>query len=149
MKLKSGEPLVILLVEDNLDHAELVIRNLEEFQVANRIYHVDDGEKALDYLHGRGAYADRTQFPMPHLMMLDLRLPKVDGLEVLKEVKKCDAIRALPVVILTTSDSERDMAQAYEFNANSYVTKPVDFAAFSKLMSDLGFFWLAWNKKPW
>ncbi len=149
MKLKSGEPLVILLVEDNLDHAELVIRNLEEFQVANRIYHVDDGEKALDYLHGRGAYADRSQFPMPHLLMLDLRLPKVDGLEVLKEVKKCDAIRALPVVILTTSDSERDMAQAYEFNANSYVTKPVDFAAFSKLMSDLGFFWLAWNKKPW
>jgi len=145
----NGEPLTILLVEDNPDHAELVMRNMEDFQVANTINLVEDGEAALDYLHGRGAYADRKQFPMPHLMLLDLRLPKVDGLEVLKQVKSDEYLRALPVVILTTSDAERDLAMSHEYHANSYVTKPVNFDEFSKLLKDLGFYWLAWNKKPW
>ena len=145
----KGEPLTILLVEDNLDHAELVMRNMEDFQVANTIIHVEDGEAALDYLHGRGKYVDRQQFPLPHLMLLDLRLPKIDGLEVLKEVKCDEALRPLPVVILTTSEAERDMAMAYEYHANSYVTKPVIFEEFSKLLRDLGFYWLAWNKRPW
>jgi len=145
----NGEPLTILLVEDNPDHAELVIRNMETFQVANTIIHLEDGELALDYLHGRGNYADRKQFPMPHLMLLDLRLPKVDGLEVLAEVKTTPKLLAMPVVILTTSNAEMDMAQAYEHHANSYVTKPVNFDEFSKLLKDLGFYWLAWNKKPW
>lgn len=145
----NGEPLTILLVEDNPDHAELVMRNMDDFQVANTIIHVEDGEAALDYLYGRGRYADRKQFPMPHLMLLDLRLPKVDGLEVLRVVKTDAALRPLPVVILTTSDAERDMAMAYEYHANSYVTKPVIFNEFSKLLKDLGFYWLAWNKRPW
>ena len=145
----NGEPLTILLVEDNLDHAELVMRNMEDFQVANTIIHVEDGEAALDYLHARDKYADRRQFPIPHLMLLDLRLPKVDGLEVLKEVKTTPSLQVLPVVILTTSDAERDMAQAYEHHANSYVTKPVNFSEFSRLLRDLGFYWLAWNKRPW
>jgi CheY-like chemotaxis protein len=145
----TGEPLTILLVEDNPDHAELVIRNMEDFKVANRIVHLEDGEVALDYLHGRGEYADRTLYPLPHLMLLDLRLPKVDGLQVLKEVKCSDALRALPVVILTTSDAERDLAMAYEYHANSYLTKPVDFNDFSRLLGDMGFYWLAWNKRPW
>lgn len=145
----NGEPLTILLVEDNPDHAELVMRNMEGFQVANTIIHVEDGEEALDYLYGGGKYADRKQYPMPHLMLLDLRLPKIDGLEVLKVVKSDEALRPLPVVILTTSDAERDMAMAYEYNANSYVTKPVNFVEFSKLLKDLGFYWLAWNKRPW
>lgn len=145
----TGEPLTILLVEDNLDHAELVIRNMEDFKIANSIVHLEDGEAALDYLHGRGEYADRTRFPLPHLMLLDLRLPKVDGLQVLKEVKGSEKLRALPVVILTTSDAERDLAMAYEYHANSYLTKPVDFNDFSRLLGDLGFYWLAWNKRPW
>ena len=145
----SGEPLTILLVEDNPDHAELVMRNMEDFKVANTIIHVEDGEAALDYLYGRDSYADRKQFPMPHLMLLDLRLPKVDGLEVLKEVKNNAGLKALPVVILTTSEAERDMAMAYEYHANSYVTKPVSFDDFSRMMRDLGFYWLAWNKRPW
>ena len=145
----NGEPLTILLVEDNPDHAELVMRSMEDFQVANSIIHVEDGEAALDYLHGRGNYSDRKLFPMPHLMLLDLRLPKVDGLEVLKEVKGTSSLNALPVVILTTSDAERDMAMAYEYHANSYVTKPVSFDEFSTLLRDLGFYWLAWNKRPW
>jgi CheY-like chemotaxis protein len=145
----NGEPLTILLVEDNPDHAELVMRNLVDFQVANSITHVEDGEAALDYLHGRGRYADRKKFPMPHLMLLDLRLPKVDGLEVLRQVKSNDALRPLPVVILTTSDADRDLAMAYEYHANSYVIKPVSFDEFSALLKDLGFYWLAWNKRPW
>jgi CheY-like chemotaxis protein len=145
----TGEPLVILLVEDNPDHAELVMRSLADFQVANRIVHVEDGEAALEYLHGRGAYMDRHTFPMPHLMLLDLRLPKVDGLQVLKEVKESEKLRPLPVVILTTSEAERDLAMAYEYHANSYLTKPVDFIDFSKMLSDLGFYWLAWNTRPW
>jgi len=144
-----GEPLTILLVEDNPDHAELVIRNMADFQVANNIIHVEDGEAALDYLHGRGKYADRKQFPLPHLMLLDLRLPKIDGLEVLKEVKSSTNLRAMPVVILTTSDAERDMAMAYEYHANSYVTKTVNFSDFSKLLKDLWFYWLAWNRRRW
>ena len=141
--------MTILLVEDNLDHAELVIRNMEDFKVANRIVHVEDGEAALDYLYGKGEYADRTRFPLPHLMLLDLRLPKVDGLQVLKEVKCSETLRALPVVILTTSDAERDLAMAHEYHANSYLTKPVDFTDFRNLLGDLGFYWLAWNKRPW
>jgi len=145
----NGEPLIILLVEDNPDHAELIMRNMEDFQVANIIFHVEDGEEALDYLYGRGAYVDRMKYPLPNLMLLDLRLPKIDGLEVLKVVKTDEALRPLPVVILTTSDAERDMAMAYEYHANSYVTKPVNFDDFSKLLRDLGFYWLAWNKRPW
>ena len=145
----NGEPLTILLVEDNPDHAELVMRNMEDFQVANSIIHVEDGEAALDYLHGRGMYTDRKHYPLPHLMLLDLRLPKVDGLEVLKEIKSHADLKALPVVILTTSDAERDLTMAYEYHANSYVTKPVNFDEFSKLLKDLGFYWLAWNKRPW
>jgi len=145
----TGEPLVILLVEDNPDHAELVLRSLDDFQVINKIVHVEDGEVALEYLHGQGIYADRHSHPMPHLMLLDLRLPKVDGLQVLKVVKESEKLRPLPVVILTTSDAERDLAMAYEYHANSYLTKPVDFIDFSKLLRDLGFYWLAWNTRPW
>jgi CheY-like chemotaxis protein len=145
----NGEPLTILLVEDNRDHAELVMRTMEDFQVANSIIHVEDGEAALNYLYGRGLYADRTTFPVPHLILLDLRLPKVDGLDVLREIKGDETLRSLPVVILTTSDAERDMAMAYEYHANSYVTKPVNFDDFSKLLKDLGFYWLAWNRHPW
>ncbi len=145
----NGEPLTILLVEDNRDHAELVMRTMEDFQVANSIIHVEDGEVALNYLYGRGIYADRTIFPVPHLILLDLRLPKVDGLDVLRDIKGDETLRSLPVVILTTSDAERDMAMAYEYHANSYVTKPVNFDDFSKLLKDLGFYWLAWNRHPW
>ena len=144
-----GKPLTILLVEDNPDHAELVKRNLEEFQVANHIYHVEDGEAALDYVYRRNTYSDQVKFPRPDLILLDLRLPRIDGLEVLKQIK-CDlTLQAIPVVVLTTSDAEKDLAQAYEYHANSYVTKPVNFDNFSRLLRDLGYYWLAWNKRPW
>jgi len=144
-----GKPLTILLVEDNPDHAELVKRNLEEFQVANHIYHVEDGEAALDYVYRRNTYSDQVKFPRPDLILLDLRLPRIDGLEVLKQIKRDLTLQAIPVVVLTTSDAEKDLAQAYEYHANSYVTKPVNFDNFSRLLRDLGYYWLAWNKRPW
>lgn len=144
----SGRALNILLVEDNPDHAELVRRNFESFQVANFLHHVEDGEAAIDYIFGQGVYADRVRFPAPDLVLLDLRLPRVGGLEVLRQVKSHPTLHRTPVVVLTTSDAERDVAMAYEYHANSFVTKPVDFHRLSGLIKDLGFYWLAWNKNP-
>ncbi|MDO9034677.1 MAG: response regulator [Methanoregula sp.] len=144
----KGEPLHILLVEDNDAHAELVIRGMRDQQVANKIHLVSDGEKALDYLFMRGAYADPKQNPRPNLVLLDLRLPRVDGLEVLRTIKTTPALLRIPVVILTSSDAESDIAKSFDYHANSYVVKPLDFKTFTKLMKDLGFYWLGWNAKP-
>lgn len=144
----TEEALTILLVEDNADHAELAMRNLQDGQMANRVFHVEDGEAALDFLYNRGNYGDRVKYPRPHLVLLDLRLPKVDGIEVLQEVKGSEALKSIPVVVLTTSAADRDLALAYQNYANSYLTKPVDFEAFRHLLRDLGFYWLAWNKHP-
>jgi len=145
----KGEPLSILLVEDNLDHAELVMRSLREHRVANRVRLVEDGEAALDYLLRQGEYAEPHSSPWPHVVLLDLRLPKIDGLEVLRQIKTSDELKRIPVVILTTSEADRDVARAYEHHANSYLVKPVDFAKFTQLMDDLGFYWLGWNHYPW
>lgn len=144
-----GQPLTILLVEDNPDHAELITRSFWEHRVANQLRRVPDGAEALDYLFRRGDYADPEKSPRPHLILLDLRLPKVDGLEVLREIKSDDELGFIPVVILTTSEAERDVARAYEYRANSYLLKPVDFEKFTKLMDELGFYWLGWNRRPW
>jgi len=144
----TGEPLHILLVEDNEAHAELVIRGMRDQQVANKIHHVSDGEQALDYLFGRGAYSDPAQNPRPNFVLLDLRLPRVDGLEVLRTIKTTPDLLRIPVVILTSSDAESDIAKSYDYHANSYVVKPLDFRTFTKLMKDLGFYWLGWNAKP-
>ncbi len=143
-----GEPLRILLVEDNPAHAELVIRNLRQHRVANTIHHISDGEEALHYLLRKGRYADAAVSPRPHIVLLDLRLPKIDGLEVLQTIKTHDELRQLPVIVLTTSNAESDVARAYEFHANSYLVKPVDFEKFTELMESLGFYWLAWNCQP-
>lgn len=135
----SGRRLHILLVEDNPDHAELVRRSLEHFPLANSLHHVDDGEPALDYIFGRGSYSDRARYPAPDLVLLDLRLPRVDGLEVLRHVKSHPTLRQTLVVVLTTSDADRDAAMAYEFHANSFVTKPVDFDRLFQLIQELEF----------
>ena len=145
----NGDPLTILLVEDNPAHAELVRRSLENHRVANRLNHVPDGEQAMDYLEHRGAYADPVSSPIPQVVLLDLRLPRMDGLEVLSRMKASQTLRQIPVVIVSTSDAEQDVARAYQTHANSYVVKPVDFQKFSSLMDDLGFYWLAWNHHPW
>jgi len=145
----EGEPMTILLVEDNPDHAEMAVRSLEEHRVANRIEVASDGEAALDYLFRRGLYADPQTSPRPHLILLDLRLPKIDGLEVLKEIKADAELRRIPVVVLTSSQAERDLNRAYDSYVNSYLVKPVDFAKFIKMMRELGFYWMGWNQRPW
>lgn len=136
----------ILLVEDNPDHAELIIRSFREHEFVNTIHHVSDGEAALDYLFRNGEHADPARSPSPHVILLDLRLPKVDGLEVLRTVKAREDLRRIPVVILTSSESERDLTRAYDHFANSYLVKPVDFGRFIDLMNELGFYWLKWNR---
>lgn len=143
-----GEPLVILLVEDEPAHAEIVRRNFETSRIANRLLHVSDGQEALDYLRREGRHGDPALSPRPNLILLDLRLPRVDGLEVLKIVKEDPALRTIPVVVLTTSAAEADMVRAYENHANSYLVKPVDFPQFLDLMETLGYYWLAWNRHP-
>jgi CheY-like chemotaxis protein len=145
----QGEDLHILLVEDNLDHAELIRRSFALHRVANHITHVVDGEAALEYLFQRGAYGDADKYARPHVVLLDLRLPKIDGLEVLKAIRACESLKTIPVVVLTTSQAGQDVTGAYGQHVNSYLVKPVDFAAFAKLMEDLGFYWLAWNYYPW
>lgn len=143
-----GEALLIMLVEDNADHAELVIRTLENHRIANRIKHFTDGQTALDYLLRRNGYTDPDASPRPHIILLDLRLPRVDGLEVLRSIKQEEELKGIPVIILTTSEAEKDVARAYDNHANSYLVKPVGFEDFSKLMDDLGFYWLGWNAHP-
>jgi CheY-like chemotaxis protein len=144
----QGEPITILLVEDDPAHAEIVRRNLESSRIANRLIHVSDGQEALDYLYRRGAFAEPLQAPRPGLVLLDLRLPKVDGLEVLKRIKADAELAQIPVVILTTSTAESDVARAYDCHANSYLVKPVDFTQFVELMEVLDYYWLAWNQYP-
>jgi CheY-like chemotaxis protein len=140
--------ITILLVEDNEDHAELVRRNFADHRVANTIHLARDGEEALQYLFRQGRYADTATSPTPHLVLLDLRLPKIDGIDVLKRIKGSDALKSIPVVVLTSSYAEQDIAKAYANSANSYLVKPVDFDKFTRLMHDLGYYWLAWNTNP-
>lgn len=143
-----GEPILVMLVEDNVDHAELVIRTMEEHRIANRVRHFLDGQSALDYLFHRNEYADHQSNPRPHVILLDLRLPRVDGIDVLKAIKEDNELKSIPVVVLTTSEAEKDVARAYYNHANSYLVKPVGFEEFKRLMDDLGFYWLGWNTNP-
>ncbi|MFC1782136.1 PAS domain S-box protein [Planctomycetota bacterium] len=147
-KKMNDEPFIVLLVEDDPDHVELIIRSFKDNRVANEIQHVSDGEAALDYLFRRGDYADPQKSPRPHVILLDIRLPKIDGLEVLKEIKTSEELHKIPVVILTTSDAEKDITEAYENYANSYLVKPVDFEKFTQLMSNFVFYWFGWNRYP-
>jgi len=144
----NGRLLNILLVEDNPDHAELARRGFEQFEISSKLHHVEDGESALDYIFGHGTYADRDRFPAPDLVLLDLRLPRVDGIEVLRRVKSHPELRRTPMVVLTTSDEERDVTAAFEYHANGFVTKPVDFQQLSQVINGLGFDWLPCRTKP-
>lgn len=145
----NAQPSVILLVEDNSAHAELVLRTIEDNRLATHVHHVCDGEAALDYLYQRAPYDASKGSPRPHLVLLDLRLPRIDGLDVLKKIKSSDALKTIPVIVLTTSKSEIDAARAYENRANSYLVKPLDFGTFEQMMKQLGSYWLHWNYCPW
>lgn len=144
----KGEPILVMLVEDNADHAELVIRTLEDHRIANKVIHFLDGQSALDYLLRRNEYENPETSPRPHMVLLDLRLPRIDGLEVLRFIKEQNELKNIPVIILTTSEAEKDVARAYSNHVNSYLVKPVGYEEFNKLMNDLGFYWLGWNTHP-
>jgi len=143
-----GEPVLVMLIEDNIDHAELVVRTLEDHLISNKVRHFLDGQSALDYLFRRGEFSEATETQRPHVILLDLRLPRVDGIDVLKAIKEDANLKSIPVVVLTTSEAEKDVAKAYYNHANSYLVKPVGFEDFKKLMDDLGFYWLGWNVNP-
>ncbi len=142
----NSEPFLILLVEDDPAHTEIVRRNFERFKMPTKLMALSDGQAALDYIFRRNGYSDPAASPRPGIVLLDLRLPKVDGLQVLKSIKDEPSLRQIPVVILTTSANESDIAKAYEYRANSYLVKPVDFAQFSDLLDAFGTYWLTWNQ---
>ncbi|MET0264019.1 MAG: response regulator [Duganella sp.] len=137
----------ILLVEDNPHDLELTLIALERSQLANEVIVVRDGADALDYLHGRGAFSEREQ-GNPAVVLLDLKLPKVDGLEVLADIRSNPALKSLPVVMLTSSREEQDLIRSYELGVNAYVVKPVDFQEFVRAIADLGIFWAVLNEPP-
>lgn len=138
----------ILLVEDNPYDAELTIRALKKRNLANHLLHVSDGQAALDYLFGTGAYEGRDVHHQPKVVLLDLKLPKVDGMEVLRRLRADERTKLVPVVILTSSHEDRDLLASYEYGANSYTVKPVEFENFSEAVSKLGLFWLLVNEAP-
>jgi len=146
--MKDWNGIEILLVEDNPRDAELTIRTLRKRNLANHLYLVEDGAAALDFIFGRGTYAERDISSPPKVILLDLKLPKVDGLEVLRILKSDDRTRTIPVVIITSSSEDPDVKRAYELGGNSYVVKPVNFADFAEAMSSLGFYWMLINRPP-
>jgi CheY-like chemotaxis protein len=146
--IMNWEELEILLVEDNLTDAELTMRALKRKNLANKLVWVKDGEEALDFIYARGQFANRNPEDLPRLILLDLRMPKVDGLEVLKDIKANEKTRKIPVVVLTSSQEDQDVVESYKLGVNSYVSKPVEFDDFLEAVSTLGLYWMLINKPP-
>lgn len=138
----------ILLVEDNPDDAGLVIRALKKHNLANHLIHLSDGAQALDFIFCKGEFAERQIDDRPKVIFLDLKMPKVDGLQVLQAIREDKRTESIPVVIMTSSHEERDIVEGYRLGVNSYIVKPVDFDNFSKSVTELGFYWLLLNKVP-
>jgi len=138
----------IVIVEDNPNDAELMIRSLKKNRLANSMIVLEDGEQALDFIFCRGQYTNRDSSESPKVIFLDLKLPKVDGLEVLKQLKSNEQTRKIPVIVVTSSKEDPDISAAYDLGVNSYVVKPVNFDIFVEKMNKLGLYWLAVNEKP-
>jgi len=138
----------ILLVEDNLNDAELTIRALQKSNIANKLFHLKDGAVAIDFLFGTGEYAGRNINHKPKLVLLDLKMPKVDGIEVLTKIKANEFTKKIPVVILTSSNEDPDIEKCYALGANSYIVKPVEFDNFRKAVSEIGLYWILLNHAP-
>lgn len=139
----------VLLVEDNINDAELTIRELRRHHMANNLFHVRDGEEALDFIFGMGKYAgSRDLFYRPKVVLLDIQMPKINGTEVLQKIKADPRTRATPVVILTSSKEDPDIQKCYDLGANSYIVKPVNFESFAQAIRNLGFYWLLLNQQP-
>lgn len=144
----SNNEIEVLLVEDNMHDAELTIRALKKVNLANRLFHLKDGAEALDFLFARGEFADRQISDKPKVIFLDIKMPKVDGIEVLRQLKTNDKTKTIPVVIMTSSKEEQDVVTSYNLGVNSYVVKPVNFEAFAKAICELGLYWLVINQPP-
>jgi len=138
----------LLLVEDNPHDAELTIRALRKKNLANKVCHVKDGEEALEYIFGEGRYAGRDVHASPAVILLDLKLPKVDGIEVLRRIKGDEKTMCIPVVVLTSSREDRDLEECYRLGVNSYIVKPVEFEGFISAISELSLYWLLLNQPP-
>ena len=138
----------ILMAEDNPKDAEMTQRALRKHNLGNRLYWVKDGAEALDFVFCRGAYAAREPSYPPKLILLDIKMPKVDGIEVLRQLKADAATRVIPVVVMTSSNEERDVVESYRLGANSYIVKPVDFPAFLDVVAKIGFYWVLTNRVP-
>ncbi|HKK45711.1 MAG TPA: response regulator [Balneolaceae bacterium] len=138
----------ILIVEDNPSDAELTIRTLEKNNLSNNILWLKDGEQALDFLKGRGEYEGRNVKSKPKVIFLDLKLPKIDGIEVVREIRSSTNTKQIPVVMMTSSQEQKDRLKGYENGVNSYVVKPLDFQEFTKAINDVGYYWLVLNKPP-
>jgi len=141
------EPVEIIIVEDNLSDAELILHTLKKEKIANKLLIAEDGAEALDLLFGKGAYSDKINLSALKVIFLDLKLPKINGLEVLKELKENPLTKHIPVVILTSSNQDPDIKKAYELGVNSYVVKPVVFSDFKNVVQKMGFYWLLVNEK--
>ena len=146
--MNSSSEVEILLVEDSPRDAEMTMRTLGKRNLANHVVHVKDGQEALEWLHGTSSHAGLDARPRPKLVLLDLKLPKVDGLAVLRAIRADERTRLLPVVVMTSSQEQRDVIESYKLGVNSYVVKPVDFDAFSAAVAELGHYWLLVNKEP-
>ncbi|MEX0985917.1 MAG: response regulator [Bacteroidales bacterium] len=146
--MKTLNEIEILIVEDNPNDAEMTIRALKSSKLSNNLKWVKDGQEALDFIFGRGKFSSRDMEPKPKLILLDLKLPKIDGLEVLKLIKSNDLTKSIPVVVLTSSREESDIVESYKLGVNSYIVKPVDFDKFVDAVRDLGLYWLLLNQGP-
>lgn len=140
------EAVDILLIEDNPTDVELTVRALKKNNVINNIHIIDDGSEALNYLFRKGKYENREVTDVPKLIILDIKLPKVSGLEILEKIKSDDVLKVIPVVVLTSSREEQDVIQSYKLGVNSYIVKPVDYNKFSESIRNLGFYWLLINQ---
>ena len=138
----------ILLVEDNIDDANLAIRALKKYNLINKILHAKDGAEAIDYIFAQGIYADRNIEAKPKMILLDLKMPKVNGIEVLEKIKSDERTKSIPVIVLTSSKEDPDIKTCYELGVNSYIVKPVDFDSFLKTVSNLGVYWMMLNQVP-
>jgi len=136
----------VLLVEDNPHDAEMTIRSLKKVNLANRLIHLKDGKEALDFIFAKGAFSDRQIENKPKVILLDIKMPKIDGIEVLRQIKANEITKTIPVVIMTSSKQEQDIITSYNLGVNSYVVKPVDFESFAKAVSELGLYWLITNQ---
>ena len=146
--MSSYQEMEILLVEDNPKDAEMTRRALRKHNLSNRVHWVKDGEEALDYVFCRGAYAERDPLRPPRLILLDIKMPKVDGIEVLRQIKIDARTRTVPVVVMTSSNEERDVVESYRLGVNSYIVKPVEFATFLEVVAKVGLYWVLTNRVP-